>query len=184
MAAAGVAILLEVLGIVADDVGRDGVDILVVVAVLGSLLQQHLTDVLAALEVLGQHVEQLLGGELLLAVDDRVDGGHGVSGVADADGEGAGLTVAGAAALQGLALLHAVVDEHGREHHGLTHGVQGADDVEAANHQIHEVVDLGVERLLQLLEGVQLGELAGLGAELLAVDGGRERVAAAHPIQF
>lgn len=127
--------------------------------------------VLAALEVLGQHVEQLLGGELLLAVDDRVDGGHGVSGVADADGEGAGLTVAGAAALQGLALLHAVVDEHGREHHGLTHGVQGADDVEAANHQIHEVVDLGVKRLLQLLEGVQLGELAGLGAELLAVDG-------------
>ena len=49
--------------------------------------------------------------------------------------------------------------------------MQGADDVEAANHQIHEVVDLGVERLLQLLEGVQLGELAGLGAELLAVDG-------------
>lgn len=49
--------------------------------------------------------------------------------------------------------------------------MQGADDVEAANHQIHEVVDLGVKRLLQLLEGVQLGELAGLGAELLAVDG-------------
>ena len=96
-------------------VALDGqtVHVVVVVAVLGSTVDEHLLDARALLagKVVLQGVPELLARDNALLVDELLDGGKAVCHVGDAHLQAADEVVDGAALLDGLATGDAVVSE-------------------------------------------------------------------------
>ena len=165
-AAAAVAVFSQAVGKVIGPFRAELVHPLHIVSVLGRLAQQHRAHKRCVLEVGLQRVKQLLRGELLFLVDKRLDGSQRIGNVGDLDRLHACEIIARAALRHVLPLAQAVVDHRRQERRGQQHLMHFFDLRDARHHAVGEMVDLLCVGGLQLLKGLEGGQVAEIEARL------------------
>ncbi len=153
-----------------DALGEDGqvVRLVLVVAVMGRAVHQHLADDLASLPVAVERVDECGHADPPLFEDVRADAREGVRDGANRNARHRGDLVVRAAGVPVEAALDAVVDERGGERHRAPARVDAAHDVVVLDLLVGEVGDLRAERGHHLFEGREGARIAGSRPELFA----------------
>ena len=147
------------------------VGVVVIIAILGRSIEQHLARTLVALEVGLQHSQQLGHGQRPMVKDMVFDGGQSIGHGAQTNSLDVGGVVPGTATVVVLTGSDTVVDKQREERSGHVGGVELFYDVVATDLDVQEVVQLGVVGLKELCKVLEAGRISGFWPKLLSGTG-------------
>ena len=145
----------------------DIVHVGIVIAVLGSVVDQNLAFYLIAFEISFEHFDQLIHGEDLVFVNQLFHGGHGIDQVGQARGFQAGAVVKPGSAEQAVrAVFHAALRQDGTDGFGQLLHMGLLRYMNAGHGHFDLIGHLFFDRVFKFFIGIESSGIAGFQADV------------------